>query len=135
MHSVKIEATNWTVIIGLLEGKPYEIFALKEQMVRIKDGLKGSLVKNTAGGVTYDFKSECVDVFDLISHYQTGNEQVLTKLVSRALRSGTKISSICNDFLKVNAVIGTFENVLLRVLSKYNINEETGEYVRCVSCQ
>lgn len=136
VHSVKIEATNWTVIIGLLEGKPYEIFALKEQMVRIKDGLKGSLIKNNLGQTTwYDFKSDCVDIFDLISHYQTGNEQVLTKLVSRALRSGTKISSICNDFLKVNAVIGTFENVLLRVLSKYNIDETTGEYVRCVSCQ
>jgi len=134
IHSMKVLGENWTVIIGLLDDRPYEIFALKANNITIKEG-KGKLIKTIGEKTTYDFVSDCVDISDLISHYSTGNEQVLTKLVSRSLRMGIPINSICNDFNKVEAVIGTFENVLLRVLSKYNKDEITGEYIKCVSCQ
>jgi ribonucleoside-diphosphate reductase alpha chain len=130
---VKINGETWTVIMGLINEKPYEIFALKVNDIIIKDGLKGKLRKTAPG--KYDFISEAVDIYDLASKYTTGNEQVLTRLLSRELRKGTNINEIVDDFMKVNATIGTFENVLLRVLHRFTTDakDENG-FVRCISC-
>ena len=131
IHSVKISGEDWTVLVGFNDDLPYELFALKVQSVKINQMPNASLVKYTKKGNTkYKLQTDAIVIDDLTSLYTSGNEEILTRMITRRWRNGETMDDVLDDFEKVNMIIGTFEQVILRVLSKYASPKE----IECPKC-
>lgn len=134
-YQVVAKGRLFNVYVGLLEGKPYEIFA-KETMDKcsITSG-HGTITKEQKGiyswknneekGVIYDANIAIID--------DESPERVATLLASLGLRHGADIKYIVKTLKKTNPVISSFTAAMVRVLNKYNTDEEpTGE--KCPEC-
>ena len=111
----------WTVVIGLLKGKPYEIFAF-EQLANIDfphDIVKGKLKR--IGKSTYqligvkDNKEYVIkNIISLISQ----DESLQTKHYSRSLRYGEPIEEITSD-IALTSNVTSFHKIVERTLKHY----------------
>jgi len=121
IHNVKIKGEDWTVLVGLLNDKPYELFTFKNKNVHLSEKIQNAkLIKDvTDKGNLYHLQSDEIIIQDLPSWYSTGEEEFTTRLISRMMRNNYDLNIIINDAEKTNKSIGTFVNVLKRVLSKY----------------
>jgi len=119
VHNVKIGGAYWTVFIGLYDAQPYEIFAYKDTYTTIHVK-SGEIIKiKNKDKPTYMFKSKDITIKDLAAQYTVGEEESLTRLISRLLRQRTNIEDIIADLRKVRLPITTFTAVIVRILSKY----------------
>lgn len=119
IHNVKIEGKQWTIIIGLLNNDPYEVFAFKNKNIHLNNVTNAFLVKRTIHGKNhYHITSDNVNITNLPQLYETGEEEFITRLISRLIRLG-EIDTIIKDAEKTYKNIGTFVNVINRILSKY----------------
>jgi len=120
IHNVSIEGEQWTIIIGVLNKIPYEVFAFKNRNIHIKDVENAELVKekDEDGKNHYSITSDNVDIINLSELYQTGEEEFITRLISRLVRLG-EIKTVIKDAEKTYKHLNTFVSVIKRVLSKY----------------
>jgi ribonucleoside-diphosphate reductase alpha chain len=135
MYVVKSQGISYAVIVGLLDGKPFEIFAYELK----KDSLGEKLAKNTIGTITkvkkgqYQFNSE----FYVYPNLQLANDKIEEKActiyTSMLLRHGAAISFIIDTTRKINDNITSFSSAMCRVLGKYIPKEEVKGEV-CPDC-
>lgn len=125
---------NWTVLVGILKGKPYEIFAF-EQLPSTdfpRDIQMGQLRKvkkryYRLSGV----RNEKEYVIDNILPYLNDNEKTGTRRYSLMLRSGINPVHIVNQIDKY-ADITSFDKVIGRVLKNHLNGEKSGD--TCPHC-
>ena len=129
-HSVKVKGEQFIVLVGLLEGKPYEVFAFKPNMVFNVPQHEGIITKKSK--MHYAFKSELVEIKELESVNDDMEERATTLYVSMLLRHGVAIKYIIKTAKKVNSNITSFSSAICRILSKYIPAEASGE--KCPEC-
>ena len=119
IHIVKSKGEYYAVMVGIIDGYPYETFAFK-----MKDSYKlperGTLQKRKTGW--YDLLSEdkkIIHVENLSSIFEIPDEENITRLVSGWLRSRGDIKYIVDILNKSKGDITTFSKALARVLKKY----------------
>lgn len=119
IHSLKIGGDKWVVLVGLLDGDPYEVFAMKQSRLYLPVQMrKGQLVKIKSG--LYNLRTD--DGWELkdISHFFESDEQeALTRMISTALRHGADIEFIVSQLTKSEGVITTFSKAIARTLKRY----------------
>lgn len=119
IHKVRADGGTWRVIVGLLEGDPYEVFAFKTQHVHLTENF-GVLRKNGGGKyhlLTEDKKGEIVN--DITSEFETDEQEALTRMISSSLRHGMEPHFIVEQLQKAPGTVVSFNKALARVLSKY----------------
>ena len=143
-YLVKSKGQQFIVLVGLLNNKPYEIFAFRPNMSISVDNHKGTIIKK--GKMHYSFKSQFVEIGDLQLRNEDTEEKAATLYASMLLRHGIDIKYIIKTAKKVNDNITSFSSAMCRVLSKY-IPKETlkdkcpdcgGELIReggCIHCK
>ena len=143
-YLVKSKGQQFIVLVGLLNNKPYEIFAFRPNMSITIDNHKGIIIKK--GKMHYSFKSQFVEIGDLQLRNEDTEEKAATLYASMLLRHGIDIKYIIKTAKKVNDNITSFSSAMCRVLSKY-IPKETlkdkcpdcgGELIReggCIHCK
>lgn len=129
-YSVKVKGEQFIVLVGLLEGKPYEVFTFRPNMILNLPSHEGVITKKSK--MHYEFKSELVEIRELESKNDDVEERATTLYVSMLLRHGVAIKYITKTAKKVNSNITSFSSALCRVLSKYVPAEATGE--KCPEC-
>ena len=129
-HSVKVKGEQFIVLIGLLDGRPYEIFAFKPNMILNLPQHEGVITKKSK--MHYSFASPMVEIKDLESLNEDIEERAATLYSSMLLRHGIAIKHIVKTAKKVNDNITSFSSAMCRVLSKYIPNEASGE--KCPEC-
>src|SRR5574344_55083 len=129
-HSVKVKGEQFIVLVGLLEGRPYEVFAFKPNMMFNLPQHEGIITKKSK--MHYSFKSELVEIKELESVNDDMEERATTLYVSMLLRHGVAIKYIIKTAKKVNGNITSFSSALCRVLAKYVGAEMTGD--KCPEC-
>lgn len=124
----------WTVVIGLLKGKPYEIFAF-EQLANIDfphDIVKGKLKR--IGKSTYQLiglKENKEYIIKNIVSLISQDESLQTKHYSRSLRYGEPIEEITSD-IALTSNVTSFHKIIERTLKHYikdGVSEDT-----CPNC-
>jgi len=126
---------DWTVVVGLVEGKPYEIFVLKGidnhtfpskiekgHITKIKS--KHYELTGSIGDKTYKV--------DNIIELMSIDERVDTRKYSSMLRHRMHPKHIINQ-IEEFATIVSFDKVVQRVLRNYVIEKEE-DRIKCPSC-
>ncbi len=129
IHHTTIKGTKWVTFVGLIDNKPYEIFAGQASKVEIPKKYKyGKIVKAKEGkngqhGI-YNLISgegeEQITIKDIIETFDSPSHGSFTRLLSTAMRHGTPVQFICEQLVKDNNEdFQSFSKVLARVLKKY----------------
>lgn len=145
IHRVNVKGESYLVLVGLLNGVPYEVFAgLSEHVEVPKKAKTGILIKNGKkdGIATYNLRipvgdDDSVvfkDVVELFSNKIYGS---FTRTISLALRHGVPVQYLVEQLRKdKNSDITSFSSVIARVLSKGYIPDGTKATVEktCGDC-
>jgi ribonucleoside-diphosphate reductase alpha chain len=131
LHVVSVKGTKYGVIIGLMDDRPYELFAfnLPEE---IKDSCNGKIVKVKKGH--YNFECEDGTLKDLQEAAVKSDELVLTRLVSGMLRHGAKPQFVMEQIDKCDLEVVSFGKAVSRVLKKYVQDEDMIARNFCKDC-
>lgn len=128
LHAVKSSGKNYNVIVGLMNGKPYEVFAIP---AIAKKNSKGTVVKQKKG--SYNFVSEDGKSFDSVTSTMSQDEAVVSRLISTSLRHGADIKFVVEQLNKSEGPITSFARVIARVLKSY-IPDGEQSTVQCYEC-
>lgn len=141
INQVKIKGEAWTILVGLLDDRPYEIFGGLSKFIEIPKKYKcGSIIKNgKKGGITtYNLScGEDEDQFiikDVVSAFENTTQGAFTRIISLSLRHGAPVNFVVDQLLKdQHSDITSFSKVIARVLKKY-VQEGISSTVKCERC-
>lgn len=123
------KGTPWNVLVGLYDGKPYEVFAVpfftKENDFELCKAKRGQ----------YDLmKGE--EVFrENITDVLTDEESALTRMISTSLRHGADITYIVEQLNKSHGDITSFSKAIARTLKKYVNEDKMLSRASCSECK
>jgi ribonucleoside-diphosphate reductase alpha chain len=143
IHQVKIKGEAWTIFVGLMDGKPYEIMGGKSSFVNIsKKIVKGKLVKNSkkAGSsksiydLHYGDEDAPTIIKDVVRTFENPTEGEFSRMVSLALRHGSPVQYVVEQLQKdEEGDLYSFSKVLSRVLKTY-IKDGVKIKAKCKNC-
>ena len=127
IKKVKIQGEQWTIFIGLLNNKPYEIFGGLSKYVDIQNKYKtGKIVKNgkVEGITTYNLivgeEDDLMIIKDIANVFENANYGAFTRTISLSLRHGVPVQFIMEQLQKdKHSDITSFSKVIGRVLKQY----------------
>lgn len=129
-YTIKSKGKQYIILVGLLNNKPYEIFAFEPNIRISAEPHKGIITKKSK--MHYSFKSTYLQIDDLQLANSNVEERAATLYASMLLRHGVDIKYIIKTAKKVNDNISSFSSAMCRVLGKYTENSITGE--KCPNC-
>jgi ribonucleoside-diphosphate reductase alpha chain len=128
IHTTVSKGIKWNVIVGIFDSKPYEVFAIPHftnetelELCKIKRG-RYDLLKD---GDTYS---------EDITSQITDEQDVLTRMVSTALRHGADITFIVEQLNKSHGDITSFSKAIARTLKKYIDEKKMVSRAACTEC-
>ena len=134
-HTIKYRNKTYSVIIGLLKNRPYEVFIVSgienipENFDEITDYIEGELIKEDNDW--YNFESETFLLKEIPDTEH--DEKLLSLMLSGLLRHRTPLRKIVKILEKSQPIAGSFTHKLIKVLNLYlPENEKTGEI--CPQC-
>lgn len=122
IHHLTIGGDKWLVFIGLYGNDPYEVFAFKRNGIQISPKItSGKLikVKQRNHQARYDLDLGDITIEDVCSHFKTGEESALTRMISTALRHGADMDYIYDQLMKAEGSIVSFSKAVARAIKKY----------------
>lgn len=143
IKKAKIHGEAWTLFVGLLNGRPYEIFGGLSKFVDIPNKLKtGKIVKGKKidGVAVYNLilgegEDEMI-IKDIVSVFENTTNGAFTRAISLALRHGVPIQYLCEQLLKdKHSDMTSFTKVISRVLKSYiKDGTKVSSQQKCESC-
>lgn len=130
-YLIKAKGEQFIILVGMLESKPYEIFAFRPRNPISFKPHKGVITK--VSKMHYSFTSDVFHIDNLGLANENVEENAATLYSSMLLRHGVDIKYIVKTAKKVNDNITSFSSAMCRVLSKYIPNEEIKGEV-CPDC-
>lgn len=113
IYSTTSKGVKWNIIVGTFDGFPYEVFAVPHftnethmELCKVSRG-RYDLIKN---GETYS---------EDITSQMTDEQEIVTRLISIALRHGADIHYIYEQLNKAHGDITSFSKGISRTLVKY----------------
>lgn len=109
IYHVTVQGEKWTLFVGLLDGKPYEMMGGLAKYVKIpKRVTKGKLVKHNGAIVParydlhYDFENpeDETTIQDVGNVFENPTHSGFTRMVSLSLRHGTPIQFVVEQLTK-----------------------------------
>lgn len=127
---IKLDSTNWTILIGYLNGKPFEIFSspadYENGLILPKTVETGFLIKESQNKeVRFDFQfinkrgyKTTVEGIDFFSDYQITR---YSNIISKLLQSNTKLQIIIDIIQEMefeNKKYKNWNNEIIRLLNE-----------------
>ncbi len=127
IKKVKIHGEAWTIFVGLLKGKPYEVFGGLSKYVDIPNKFKtGKIVKNGKinGLTTYNLYAgegeEQMVIKNIVDMFENQTYGAFTRILSLNLRHGTPVQYVTEQLQKdKHSDVTSFCTVIARVLKNY----------------
>lgn len=124
IHHVKVKGQDWAVVVGLMLGKPFEVFAGQGLVLPKSKEIEYSEIKRN-GPKKYTLSIKIKDngieeIADIREIYDTPEQRTITRGVCRDLRHGIPLEFIVRDLQDYEGGFMTdYVLVLARVLKKY----------------
>ena len=135
IHNTTVRGEKWTVLVGLLDNKPYEVFcSLQESFELSPKYKKGKIIKN--GGGAYHLDMGDFKIKNISGYLKNDEHKVITRLISTCLRHGVPMDFILDQLAKADGTVVDFSKAILRVLNKYSNSAQVGEKSTkgCTNC-
>lgn len=139
IHRIKGGKIPFWVIVGFLDDKPYEIFAIRDEpimneeniFIGLEDGMNCEIVKAKSG--VYHLITDDRIIENFTALYSTG-EEVLTRLLSLSMRHYADVTFAYEQIMAVKKrTINDFSTAIAKVLSKY-IDKQKLKNIECPEC-
>lgn len=131
IHHINFKKNKYLVLVGLMNGKPFEVFSLKEGPIKLKKSInKGKLVKE---GKQYNLETEYVLFENIAKHFERVEESALSRMISCSLRYGADIDYVHDQLMKSEGTVVSFSKSIARALSKY-VNADA-KVENCPECK
>jgi len=137
VHHVRYRGDHWTILVGFLDEDPYEVFAFKtegkaplfgeDETTEIR---KGRIKKQASRHYSLLSPEGEVVIDDITSHMPSDEVRVETRLVSTALRHGSKIDFLVEQLEKAEGSIASFGRSMAKALRAHADSHE----VTCDKC-
>lgn len=144
VHHTQVNGAQWVVFVGLLDNKPYEIFAGLSKYIELpKKYTEGFIVKRSykTKNSEYDLVIDTGDedklvVKNIVEAFENADHGVLGRLISLSLRHHTPPAYLSEQLLKdTDFNFTTYSKCMGRVLKKYIVDGEVPESGRgCPEC-
>ena len=142
IHHAAIKGEAWTILIGLLEGSPYEVMGGLAQFVEIPKKYKeGVIIKHSRKSVNsiYDLRfgenGDEIVLKNIVSLFDNPNHSAFTRTISLALRHGAPIHYAVEQLQKDrDADLFSFSKVIARVLKSYISDGTKPGKTACKGC-
>jgi len=130
IHQVSISGEPWTIIVGLMENKPYEIFGGKSEYIEIPKKYKSGLLYkrhrktiNSKYDLSFGENNEEIVIKDIATVFSNPNHSAFTRTISLALRHGAPVNYVCEQLQKdKEAEMFSFSRVIARCIKKYIVD-------------
>lgn len=133
IHRVNVKdrnglAQSWMVLVGLHEGKPYEVFSGLAEHIEVPKKVKtGTLIKNGKkdGVATYNLRvpvgdDDSILFKDVVNLFENPTQGAFTRTISLALRHGIPVNFVVDQLQKDNSAdMFAFARCIARVLKGY----------------
>ncbi len=128
-HTLHSAGKTYSVIIGLYENKPYEVFIasgldnMPENFDEFEDKISGEIVREDKNW--YNFESDTFVLRDIadVEH----DEKMISLMISMALRHRTPIKFVIKTLNKMQPIAGSFTHRLIKILSQYMSEDDSKE--------
>lgn len=143
LHKIIYRKKTYSVIMGFIDNKPYEVFIISDKLKYLAneeighlDRIEGEIIKY--GSNIYSFETQITDLdgedielslYDL-DDMEDKEEKIISLFVSKMLRENISIDSIVDLMEKSQPFVGTLNQRIMKILSKYSKDTE----IRCPSC-
>ena len=115
IFTTKVLGEEFVVIVGLMDGLPYEVFSFRDNKISIKHGV---IRKIKSGKYNLLDESGEICIEDITSKMEDPEED-RARLISTALRHGTDMKHIVEQLVKSKSSIVSFSKAVSRVLKRY----------------
>ena len=142
IHRPTIKGEEWTILVGLLNGMPYEIIGGLSTFIEIpRKYERGIIVKHPRKSTNsvYDLKfgdnGDEVVIKDIVKVFDNPNYSVFTRMISLALRHGSGVQYVVEQLRKDrDSDMFSFSKVVARVLKKYIKDGSVATDKTCPDC-
>ena len=142
IHHTTVKGERWVVLVGLLDGKPYEVMGGQAELIEIpKKYSMGKLTKRSYKTTSnkYDLAfgeagSEVV-IKDVVSVFDNPNHAGYTRTISLALRHGAPVQYLVEQLQKDKEMdMFSFSKCIARCLKKYIEDGSKASVNVCTNC-
>jgi len=125
IHQISVKGNKWVVLVGLLYGKPFEIFCGPSEDIYLPQKCReGEIIKKGGGkyALKVKIRNSYVTYDDIANLLMESTERCITRMLSTGLRHGVYPQFIVDQMKKSSGDITDFATAISRVLSKYVID-------------
>ena len=123
IHNMTIKGEKWTVLVGLMDGKPYEVLGGANKIVDLpKTAKKGNIEKVVLAkdNARYDLVVGDLVIRDVVKVFDNANHSAFTRLLSLSMRHGAPINYVVEQMQKdLDSDMFSFARCIARVLKQY----------------
>ncbi len=142
IHRASVKGEGWTMLVGLMDGKPYEIFGGLSRFVEIPRSFsKGKLIKrprktmNSIYDLSFGEEGDEFVIKNIVEVFDNPNYSAFTRTISLALRHGAPVSFMVEQLQKDRDTdFSCFSRVAARVLKKYIEDGTKSTEKKCENC-
>jgi ribonucleoside-diphosphate reductase alpha chain len=142
IHHTTIMGEKWTILVGLMEGRPYEVMGGLATYIEIpKKYTEGKLIKHPRKTINskYDLKfgenGGEVTIKDIVKVFDNPNHSSFTRLISLSLRHGAPIQYVVEQMQKdKESDMFSFARCVSRVMKHYIKDGTEASDKACTSC-
>jgi ribonucleoside-diphosphate reductase alpha chain len=140
IHNIRVKDEDWMIMVGLVDGKPYEVIGGLSENIEIPKSVKEGILRKVARktkSARYDLSVDSgLVIRDVVKIFDNYNNEVLTRMISLSLRHGTSVSHVVEQLKKdKNSDMFSFSRSLSRVLKKYIQDGTEASSEHCPSCK
>lgn len=134
IHHTSVQGEKWTVLVGKLGKKPYEVFCAPQESFELSDKYKeGTIIRSASK--KYDLDLGDFKLKNITRLLETDEHRVITRLLSMALRHGVPIEFMNEQLHKADGTVSDFSKAVLRILRKYqDVNGNGNGKINCQMC-
>jgi ribonucleoside-diphosphate reductase alpha chain len=128
---ITVKSIEYLVVVGLLEGKPYEVMAC-QNIWNIPKGLHYGRIIKEKGGL-YSLNIPDVIFIENIITDMSDEQEAVTRLVSTSLRHGADVKFIVEQLNKTRGDLTSFNKAIARSLKRF-IKDGEISTKKCEKC-